>query len=108
MIDIPHIDNQHLIDRYSNKKEALLNAIQSSSNEDFDVVDVLYVVAKTYKDKQYFGSDEFDNTKKTQRRKKSKTIRGKNSFSCTIGTRKIKRGAIKRNDQNVEERARRK
>ena len=26
MIDIPHIDNQHLIDRYSNKKEALLNA----------------------------------------------------------------------------------
>jgi len=60
-------------------KEALLNAIQSSSNEDFDVLDVLYVVAKTYKDKQYFDSDEFDNTKKTQRLKKSKTIRRKRS-----------------------------
>ena len=39
----------------------------------------MYVVAKTYKDKQYFDSDEFDNTKKTHRLKKSKTIRRKRS-----------------------------
>ena len=60
-------------------KEALLNAIQSSSNEDFDVLDVLYVVGKTFKDKQYFNNDKFDITKKTQSLKKSKTIRRKRS-----------------------------
>ena len=60
-------------------KEALLNAIQSSSNEDFDVLDVLYVVGKTFKDKQYFNNDKFDITKKTQSHKKSKTIRRKRS-----------------------------
>ena len=31
-------------------KMALLDAIEASSNEDFDVIDVMYAVAKTYKD----------------------------------------------------------
>ena len=35
----------------------------------------MYVVGKTFKDKQYFNNDKFDFTKKTQSHKKSKTIR---------------------------------
>merc|ERR1711899_72085 len=47
-------------------KDALLNAIESSSNEDFDVLDVLYVVAKTYKDEQYLNDKTSDGANKNQ------------------------------------------
>ena len=64
-------------------KDALLNAIESSSNEDFDVLDVLYVVAKTYKDEQYLNDNTSDRANKNQenfKRHSNKRKRSKRSL----------------------------
>ena len=55
-------------------KQALLDALEASSNDDFDVLDVLYVVGKTYKDQHYANEQkpEHLNTKQKMIRPKKK------------------------------------
>ena len=48
-------------------KQALLDAIEASSNEDFDVLDVLYVVGKTYKDHHSVNEKKSENLNKKQK-----------------------------------------
>ena len=59
---------------------ALLEAMDASNNEDFDVIDVMYAVAKTFKDQHYSPVQKTDNAdrnpdyvkKKTKRRPRKK------------------------------------
>ena len=56
-------------------KMALLEAIEASSNEDFDVIDVMYAIAKTYKDEpsiRNFFSKTQQKTKKPKTRRRRK------------------------------------
>ena len=45
-------------------KLALLQAMEASSNDDFDVIDVMYAVAKTFKGQRSFSSRKFVDTSK--------------------------------------------
>ena len=61
-------------------KHGLLSAIKASSDEDFDILDVLYVVAKTCKDQYTFNKENAANFIKKSSNKKRKTKRSVNSF----------------------------
>jgi len=65
-------------------KMALLDAIEASSNEDFDVIDVMYAVAKTYKDEpsiRNFFSKTQQRTKKPKTRRRRKSKRSLETFN---------------------------
>ena len=65
-------------------KMALLEAIEASSNEDFDVIDVMYAVAKTYKDEpsiRNFFSKTQQKTKKPKTRRRRKSKRSVQTFN---------------------------
>ena len=47
-------------------KLALLDAIGASSDEDFDLIDVIYTVAKTYKDQYHSCYQSSNNTKQNE------------------------------------------
>ena len=76
-------------------KLALLDAIESSSSEDFDLIDVIYAVAKTYKDQHLSCSPNSNDPKqksfvqpnvKRRRRKK----RGSYYFDSNDASRDIR------------------
>lgn len=52
-----------------------MEAIEASSNEDFDIVDVMYAVAKTYKDQYYTSVLEDDEKRKEPSKRKTKPRR---------------------------------
>lgn len=56
-------------------KLALSEAMDASSNDDFDVIDVMYAVAKTFKDQQYSPVQKSDNADRTTDYVKKKTKR---------------------------------
>jgi len=66
-------DKNHNSKPTNSLKLALLEAIEASSNEDFDVVDVMYAVAKTYKDQYHSGVFKPTDEKRHQELSKRKT-----------------------------------
>ena len=64
-------DTDHASKPKNSLKLALLEAMEASSNEDFDVVDVMYTLAKTYKD--YYNSSVLTEDGKHQESPKRKT-----------------------------------